>query len=670
MPGKLQILGDDIAYADGAETELIRIIGSSSDRTVGSDDLVAQIVDWPTRYHLSSLRGHLFSPIVISPEDRVLDVGCGTGVNTRVMADRGAQVVGIEGTLDRARAAALRAEDLDFVGDVADYETDNAFDLVLLIGVLEYSTSGLSKLVGPHELLEHCRKFLKPDGVLILAIENQIGLKYLLSYPEDHLGIPWIGLEGYGVGTPRTWTRRKLQKLLHDSGFTESEFLCPWPDYKLPTVIYRESLLLEEGGDSIVKNFVRQPVLDYSGSPMFNADPLRALSVMIDAGLGAEVSNSFLVVASSSRDSVVSRIDDSWLWMSSGERKSRYRRRRKLDRDANGWKLLHHNLQGSNNLIIDQSENRSEVWLRHTPAKVECVVNGTNFEDELLQAVAVRDEECLTRLLHEYLAFLDSHQESATRSEGLLKSPFSPLEGEIGIIGTMIDCTPANLVRAIDGTLTSVDTEWACSAACSKDLLVIRGLLQLCFRINQSGFGPIVENGAETITELVKSLLSRVDLEYEMAILMRAMKAEWELQTEVSPIAVGDFDDYISMSWGAPVETFARRSISDVLTENSVLRQEYSQVDQLRADRDRLLNDLRLVGEDRELVIADRERIVASETSIRADRDRLLNDLRLVGEDRERVIADRDRIKESEKRLQQILDSQPSITENRRDLLE
>ena len=43
-------------------------------------------------------------------------------------------------------------------------------------------------------------KRVNAEGVLILAIENQVGLKYLLSHPEDHLGLPWVGLEGYEEG--------------------------------------------------------------------------------------------------------------------------------------------------------------------------------------------------------------------------------------------------------------------------------------------------------------------------------------------------------------------------------------------------------------------------------------------------------------------------------------
>ena len=37
-------------------------------------------------------------------------------------------------------------------------------------------------------MLQRVRSLLKPEGKLIVAIENQLGLKYFAGAPEDHLG--------------------------------------------------------------------------------------------------------------------------------------------------------------------------------------------------------------------------------------------------------------------------------------------------------------------------------------------------------------------------------------------------------------------------------------------------------------------------------------------------
>ncbi len=95
---------------------------------------------------------------------------------------------------------------------------------------------------GPESLLAKLRNLIQPDGALLVAIENQVGLKYLLGYREDHVGLPWAGIEDYAEGFgARTWSRRELGRLLASAGFAAQRWFFPFPDYKLPTVILSET---------------------------------------------------------------------------------------------------------------------------------------------------------------------------------------------------------------------------------------------------------------------------------------------------------------------------------------------------------------------------------------------------------------------------------------------
>ena len=38
---------------------------------------------------------------------------------------------------------------------------------------------------------------MKKNGKLYIAIENRLGMKYFAGYNEDHIGKPFIGIEGY-----------------------------------------------------------------------------------------------------------------------------------------------------------------------------------------------------------------------------------------------------------------------------------------------------------------------------------------------------------------------------------------------------------------------------------------------------------------------------------------
>ncbi len=80
---------------------------------------------------------------------------------------------------------------------------------------------------------------------MLVAIENQYGLKYWCGMPEDHVGIPFEGINQYrdverGV---RTFSKTALDTLIKESGFHNTYFYYPYPDYKLPTVIYSQDVL-------------------------------------------------------------------------------------------------------------------------------------------------------------------------------------------------------------------------------------------------------------------------------------------------------------------------------------------------------------------------------------------------------------------------------------------
>tara|TARA_B100001765_G_scaffold94826_1_gene58300 strand:- start:290 stop:760 length:471 start_codon:yes stop_codon:yes gene_type:complete len=129
----------DRRWRDGSEDRIVSVLRAASDRSSASDELAAQIDDWPTRYHFGRARTNLLHPIRLGPGVRVLDVGAGSGVNSRWAAEQGATVVAVEGDALRAEAAALRCAGLDVDvchGSATDLVDDDGFDVVLCVGVL------------------------------------------------------------------------------------------------------------------------------------------------------------------------------------------------------------------------------------------------------------------------------------------------------------------------------------------------------------------------------------------------------------------------------------------------------------------------------------------------------------------------------------------------------
>lgn len=297
---------DSIDYSDGDSSEdgLLATLRAAADVSVFSSDLVAACVDWPSRYHLSTERANLLRPFAqyLQPGARVLEIGAGCGAVTRYLGESGADVLALEGSLRRANIARERTRELGNVAVVAerfqDFSVAQRFDVVTLIGVLEYASLFSDAQNPALHMLQVAKQLLAPGGRLILAIENQLGLKYLAGVPEDHLGQPMVGLEDrYQPRGARTYGRNELDALLQRAGYARSRFSAPLPDYKMPATILTGRGI---SADPVLFNagaLASQAVLlDPQLTPTtFNLQ--RAWPVVAANGLALDLANSFLVEA-------------------------------------------------------------------------------------------------------------------------------------------------------------------------------------------------------------------------------------------------------------------------------------------------------------------------------------------------------------------------------------
>ena len=102
---------------------------------------------------------------------RALDVGCGTGTYSVIMAQSGYEVIGVdfvEAALDMARERA-RAADVSMSfqhADVCEYQSEDPFDLVLDSGCLH-------SLGNKQRYLANLRSWLKPGGHFVLVHFNK-----------------------------------------------------------------------------------------------------------------------------------------------------------------------------------------------------------------------------------------------------------------------------------------------------------------------------------------------------------------------------------------------------------------------------------------------------------------------------------------------------------------
>jgi 2-polyprenyl-3-methyl-5-hydroxy-6-metoxy-1,4-benzoquinol methylase len=144
----------------------------------------------------------------------ILDVGCGSGVNSKALAAMGHRVCGI----DLSEAAIEQYRSYGFEGRTGDIETgldyaDSSFDVVFCSEVIEHMTS-------PEILVSEIKRVLKPGGRLVLSTPNSAFWLYRL-----------FGALGYTVSElqhPKHFqffSRRSLLKLLEGSGLRRQEVM-------------------------------------------------------------------------------------------------------------------------------------------------------------------------------------------------------------------------------------------------------------------------------------------------------------------------------------------------------------------------------------------------------------------------------------------------------------
>lgn len=453
----------DLGWVDGSEAyirDVFEQVGVVSDYPV---EMAAFIRDWPSRYHLSHQRVNLMESVrsLLDPSWRALELGAGTGAITKWLACAVAEVDALEGSLERARLNRLRTRGDSnvrvLVGDMTTAPIHGDYNLATLIGVLEYTQPrrGQTRREACLRLLQRIRESLRDDGVLLVAIENRLGVKYWAGCSEDHSSHLFDGLIGYPNDTPVTFGRNELESLLREAGFDNQQFYHLHPDYKLPTTVIREVKHLKGFSPH---QWMRGLAEDYSGArEHLMPDPLLMKS-MEEAGLTWHFANSFLVLCSSS-DKV--RLTEGWL-------------AKKFSNTSRAE--LHHTIT-----LVEQADG---LWIerrpmRHGLPEVDLgdyrfvISDGPHVEGSLLYmeayAALVSQDPFgnLLRLCREITEF----------ARAQFAEECAPGSAFPCLSGSAIDCTFWNLIRRNDGSLSFIDTKWTQKTMIPEDFVIFRSLL-------------------------------------------------------------------------------------------------------------------------------------------------------------------------------------------------
>ncbi|MBD2175908.1 class I SAM-dependent methyltransferase [Pseudanabaena sp. FACHB-1998] len=150
---------------------------------------------------------------------RVLDIGCGNGSLSNLLAKQGYEVVGIEDSISGIAAATKSFPECKFINasvyDIPYAKLEGEFDVVISTEVIEH-------LMYPRELVKSAKRCLKPNGRLILTTPYHGYIKNLIlaltGKMDNHFTALWDG------GHVKFFSVKTLSQILTEEDFRSLKF--------------------------------------------------------------------------------------------------------------------------------------------------------------------------------------------------------------------------------------------------------------------------------------------------------------------------------------------------------------------------------------------------------------------------------------------------------------
>lgn len=192
-----------------------------------------------------------------------------------------------DGTEDDAVYEALTEQGLSV--DIMSESNEPIYDYVVSIGVPE-------TLEDSESHIKLYRKCLKPDGKLLLAMNNRMGIRYFCGDRDPYTGRNFDGVDNYrdaygrkgDVFKGRCFNECELRDMVADAGFNNSTFFSCLSDLNETTLIIREDYLPKE--DLSTRVF---PAYEYPKTVFLREE--RMYADLIKNGLFHKLSNAFFI---------------------------------------------------------------------------------------------------------------------------------------------------------------------------------------------------------------------------------------------------------------------------------------------------------------------------------------------------------------------------------------
>lgn len=172
---------------------------------------------------LSDVRENILNWYEFKKDCTILELNANYGELTGFLCENASKVVSIESSKKYAEIIEKRhsnKENLELIiGNYENIELQEKFDYIVIINIIE----NLGKAI------EYSKKYLKEDGIILLAVNNKFGVRAWITMNEN---ANIINNEKLAI------SREKLEEILKGMNY---KYYYPLPDYKLPNIIYTDN---------------------------------------------------------------------------------------------------------------------------------------------------------------------------------------------------------------------------------------------------------------------------------------------------------------------------------------------------------------------------------------------------------------------------------------------
>jgi len=209
----------------------------------------------PVFVNLSDIRNNIINWYTFKSNSDVLEIGGNFGSITGELCKKCKSVTSIEFIKIRAEAICKRHEDKEnlevICGKLEDISFDKKYDYITIFGIAEYADIVFGSL---NKLIEYAKSLLNEGGIILIAIDNKFGVKYLAGATNGVNDMPYSNLTGNYSNGYRTYGKHELENIFKNNKFSNYKFYYPLPDYKLTNVIYSDDYLPDENDSKVMYN--------------------------------------------------------------------------------------------------------------------------------------------------------------------------------------------------------------------------------------------------------------------------------------------------------------------------------------------------------------------------------------------------------------------------------